>query len=76
MKQVAQKNVLGINAAKVVELLRDNSGKGYDVLLVEFEKVLLEETMIMTRGNQTKAAEALGLNRGTLRKKLSNLSTQ
>ena len=31
---------------------------------------LLEIVMQFTRGNQTKAAAILGLNRGTLRKKL------
>ena len=31
---------------------------------------LLEKVLEYTRGNQTKAAELLGLNRGTLRKKL------
>ncbi|EXB47252.1 bacterial regulatory, Fis family protein [Acinetobacter baumannii 146457] len=34
------------------------------------EKPLLDLTLTHTRGNQTKAAELLGLNRGTLRKKL------
>jgi Fis family transcriptional regulator len=34
------------------------------------EKPLLEITLTHTRGNQTKAAEILGLNRGTLRTKL------
>ncbi|MNE24696.1 DNA-binding protein Fis [compost metagenome] len=60
---------------KVVEILRDNKGKGYNALLVEFEKVMLEEALVMTRGNQTRAAEVLGLNRGTLRKKISYLSS-
>jgi DNA-binding protein Fis len=41
----------------------------------EFEKVMLEEALVMTRGNQTRAAEVLGLNRGTLRKKVSYLSS-
>ena len=76
MVTAAQKNVLNIDVEKVVEILRDNKGKGYNALLVEFEKVMLEETLVMTRGNQTRAAEVLGLNRGTLRKKISYLSSQ
>mgnify|MGYP003604209017 FL=1 len=76
MVTATQKNVLNIDVEKVVEILRDNKGKGYNALLVEFEKVMLEETLVMTRGNQTRAAEVLGLNRGTLRKKISYLSSQ
>jgi len=75
MVTATQKNVLNIDVEKVVEILRDNKGKGYNALLVEFEKVMLEETLVMTRGNQTRAAEVLGLNRGTLRKKISYLSS-
>ena len=76
MVTATQKNVLNIDVEKVVEILRDNKGKGYNALLVEFEKVMLEEVLVMTRGNQTRAAEVLGLNRGTLRKKISYLSSQ
>ena len=75
MVTATQKNVLNIDVEKVVEILRDNKGKAYNALLVEFEKVMLEETLVMTRGNQTRAAEVLGLNRGTLRKKISCLSS-
>ena len=42
----------------------------YDLVLSELEAPLLEEIMTHTRGNQTKAATMLGINRGTLRKKL------
>lgn len=42
----------------------------YDMVLAEMEKPLLSVVLEYTRGNQTKAAEILGLNRGTLRKKL------
>ena len=42
----------------------------YDMVLSEVETPLLEVVMKYTRHNQTKAAEVLGLNRGTLRKKL------
>jgi Fis family transcriptional regulator len=42
----------------------------YDLVLQEMESPLLEIVMQRTRGNQTKAAELLGINRGTLRKKL------
>lgn len=45
-------------------------GNLYQLLLGEVERPLLETVMAYTRGNQTKAAELLGMNRGTLRKKL------
>lgn len=42
----------------------------YDIFLAEFEKPLLIATLKYTRGNQSKTAQILGLNRGTLRTKL------
>ncbi len=42
----------------------------YNLVLTEVERPLLESVMDYCRGNQTKAAQCLGLNRGTLRKKL------
>ncbi|MFT4519577.1 MAG: Fis family transcriptional regulator [Halioglobus sp.] len=42
----------------------------YQMVLTEIEAPLLEEIMTYTRNNQTKASQMLGLNRGTLRKKL------
>jgi len=42
----------------------------YQMVLAEVEAPLLEEIMAYTRNNQTKASRMLGLNRGTLRKKL------
>lgn len=42
----------------------------YQMVLAQVEAPLLEEIMAYTRNNQTKASVMLGLNRGTLRKKL------
>lgn len=42
----------------------------YPMVLSEVEAPLLEAVMRHTRNNQTRAAVMLGLNRGTLRKKL------
>ncbi|MBT8149234.1 MAG: DNA-binding transcriptional regulator Fis [Pseudomonadales bacterium] len=42
----------------------------YQMVLSEVEAPLLEQVMKYVRNNQTKAAHLLGLNRGTLRKKL------
>ncbi|MDE1461253.1 DNA-binding transcriptional regulator Fis [Spartinivicinus poritis] len=42
----------------------------YQMVLSEVEAPLLEVVMSYVKGNQTKASQILGLNRGTLRKKL------
>lgn len=42
----------------------------YKMVLTEVEVPLLEVVMHECGGNQTRAAEVLGINRGTLRKKL------
>ena len=42
----------------------------YDMVLSEMEAPLLETVMKYTQGNQSRASAVLGLNRGTLRKKL------
>lgn len=42
----------------------------YQMVLAEVEAPLLEEIMAYTDNNQTRASIMLGLNRGTLRKKL------
>ena len=42
----------------------------YDMMVKAMEKPLLEVVLRHAEGNQSKAAEWLGLNRNTLRKKL------
>lgn len=42
----------------------------YDLVLRQVEQPLFEAILEHTKGNQSRAAEYLGLNRGTLRKKL------
>jgi two-component system nitrogen regulation response regulator GlnG len=48
----------------------------YDRILREVERPLILQTLNATRGNQIKAAEILGLNRNTLRKKIRELNIQ
>jgi two-component system nitrogen regulation response regulator GlnG len=45
----------------------------YDRVLREVEKPLISLALEVTRGNQIKAAQVLGLNRNTLRKKIKDL---
>ncbi|HTY49600.1 MAG TPA: helix-turn-helix domain-containing protein, partial [Steroidobacteraceae bacterium] len=42
----------------------------YDLVLREVEEPLLKAVLDYTEGNQVRAADILGINRGTLRKKL------
>jgi two-component system nitrogen regulation response regulator GlnG len=48
----------------------------HDRILREIERPLIEITLSATRGNQIKAAELLGLNRNTLRKKIRDLEIE
>lgn len=43
----------------------------YDMVVANIERPLLEVVLHHARGNQTRAAEMLGLNRNTLRKKMT-----
>lgn len=54
------------------EQLGDHDISGlYQMVISETEQPLLETVMLQTRGNQSKAAQILGISRSTLRKKLA-----
>ncbi len=46
------------------------SGEIYKMVMAEVEEPLFRSVLDYTGGNQSKASELLGINRGTLRKKL------
>jgi len=50
----------------------ENPGNIYDLVMQQVEAPLLELILQHVEGNQSKAAECLGINRGTLRKKLKS----
>jgi Fis family transcriptional regulator len=52
----------------------DRPGDLYDLVIGEVERPLFKAVMDYTQGNQSQAAGILGLNRGTLRKKLRTYS--
>lgn len=58
----------------VENYLRHLDGHGvsdlFDLVIAEVEAPLLESVLAHTRGNQSRAAAMLGINRATLRKKL------
>ena len=45
----------------------------YQRILREIERPLIQKVLLVTKGNQVKASEMLGLNRNTLRKKINEL---
>ncbi len=52
----------------------DRPGDLYDLVIGEVERPLFKVVMDYTQGNQSQAASILGINRGTLRKKLRTYS--
>jgi Fis family transcriptional regulator len=48
----------------------------YDMVLASVEQPLLASVMQFAKGNQSRAAEILGINRNTLRKKLQQYNIQ
>jgi Fis family transcriptional regulator len=43
----------------------------YDMVITHVERAVIESVMTRTNGNQTQAADMLGMNRNTLRAKLT-----
>lgn len=62
VKQALKNYLAQLNGQDTTEL--------YELVLSEVEHPMLDMVMQYTRGNQTRAAAMLGINRGTLRKKL------
>ena len=52
----------------------DRPGDLYNLVLGQVEEPLFQAVMKYTNGNQSQAAEILGINRGTLRTKLKSYS--
>ena len=54
--------------------MKDNNKNIHSDIISEVEKSIIQNVMIITKGNQLKASEILGLNRNTLRKKIGDLN--
>jgi Fis family transcriptional regulator, factor for inversion stimulation protein len=61
-----------VSLDQIRAVLNTNTTNAYAEVMAILEKTLFQETLIKTRGNQTKAAQILGLNRSTFRKRLRN----
>ncbi|HYD19554.1 MAG TPA: nitrogen regulation protein NR(I) [Patescibacteria group bacterium] len=79
---LASANIGTGSRAEIIDALMQDyftappQGGLYEPLLREWEKPLIERVLAMTNGNQIKAAELLGLNRNTLRKKIRDLGVE
>jgi Fis family transcriptional regulator len=75
MSQQAQPNISRCIANALEQYFRDLGGEKpagiYDMVIKSAERPMLEIVLKQANGNQTRAAEMLGLNRNTLRKKLT-----
>ncbi len=56
------------------KLLEENDGDVHNYIVSIIERALISQTLNTNGGNQLKAAESLGLNRNTLRKKIIDLN--
>lgn len=73
--EASRENELSTTVRKVMrQYFKDLDGEKasgiYDMVVLAVEKPMLEVVMGQAQGNQTRAAELLGMNRNTLRKKL------
>jgi two-component system nitrogen regulation response regulator GlnG len=88
MQVMARQNTAGANGKEALSLgdylewkmgdfvkgMRDGSGRNLHPMLINaIERPLITRALQETKGNQIQAAELLGLNRNTLRKKIHDL---
>ena len=74
-ENITLENLIDRRLNKLISSINDNSKNMnvYDDIIKTIEKPLIENILNYTRGNQIKASTILGLNRNTLRKKISEL---
>ena len=69
-----QASDLGAAVRQWLAIANPRAGTVYDVALAAFEAPLFAQVLRATGGNQLKAAQILGINRNTLRKRLNDLA--
>ncbi|UJP05515.1 MAG: Fis family transcriptional regulator [Nitrosomonas sp.] len=74
MNAVQENEIASCIRKAILDYLDDLDGEKptqiYNMVISSVEKPLIEITMQYTNGNQTQAAEVLGINRNTLRQKI------
>ncbi len=71
VKELSLEEMISWKLDEVVRFLNTGQIRNvYDFVISQVEKPLIEKILAMTRGNQIKAADILGINRNTLRKKI------
>lgn len=66
--------IINANNKDLVRLLEQSPGFARTKLLNEIDKLLINSSLQIFSGHQTKTAEALGINRGTLRSRIHDLN--
>ncbi|MFT4171542.1 MAG: Fis family transcriptional regulator [Rhodocyclaceae bacterium] len=74
---MSNKNEIALCVAQALDryfadLDGERPGGIYDMVLRQVERPMLESVLRQAQGNQTLAAEMLGINRNTLRRKLAD----
>lgn len=72
---VEAKSVVGFNQIALSDFI-DVNANSQDIreqLLLQFDRVLITNCLTRYYGNQTKVAQVLGINRGTLRTRMKEL---
>lgn len=69
---MVEKNLLTISKEELEHIVEISKGDAFRAAVEQLEVHLLQIAIVKCRGNKTLTAETLGLNRGTLRKKLKH----
>ena len=80
MRKEKENDIPACVARAMDDYFRDLDGEVpagiYDMVMACVEQPLLEQVLLFAEGNQTRAAEYLGINRNTLRKKMGTVRNQ
>jgi len=77
MKELSLEEIVDWKLNEFMRLLQDGEMTDvYDFVVSQVEKPLIKKILLMTGGNQIRAAKILGLNRNTLRKKIATFGLE
>lgn len=67
------KKVVTANTADLRAFISANEGRAFNEIMKQVHSIMIEASIAQYGNNQTKIAEVLGVNRGTLRTRMINL---